>query len=182
MAHSMMHREVEERIAACQVQNALRTFLRKHVVPRVRMLFPATCDVPASMFAELGVADAFVSLWPSVTCGHLFFNRTHCDEDVWLTVLVAVGECARGGGFAHVASGVVHALRAGHIMVVNPACPHSTSEFGDPDATRHMIAMFVSKGTFRACVASAHMQRADGLKGGYADGTKRRRRGKKKSA
>ena len=44
-------KEVGQRVAACQVQNALRTFLRKHVVPRVRMLFPAVCDAPASWAA-----------------------------------------------------------------------------------------------------------------------------------
>ena len=35
----------------------------------------------------------------------------HTDADVWVTVLVAVGECTHSGGFAHATTGAVHAMR-----------------------------------------------------------------------
>ena len=49
------------------------------------MLFPAVCDAPASMFAALGVADAFVSVCSlPARCDFLFFLvcAAHCDRSI----------------------------------------------------------------------------------------------------
>ena len=108
-------------------------------------------DAPIDSLRAYGVQRSYLQYFTSITCGHLFFNRAHEDDDLWLTVLVAVGECAAGGGFAHPSCGVVQAVRAGDILLVNPAVPHCTTEFGDEHATRCMIAVFVSVNALRAC-------------------------------
>ena len=66
-------------------------------------------------------------------------------------------------GVAHPACGVVHAVHAGDILVVNPAQGHCTTEFGDALATRKMIAIFLSRNALRACVTSHEVAVANGL-------------------
>lgn len=138
-------------------QAELRGFLKHFVMPRVEKYLFALLDTPRDRYASLDVSCPFLRGYTSATCGHLFFNRMHTDEDVWVTVLVALGDCARGGGFAHATAGVVHQVSAGDILVVNPAQPHCTAEFGDVTATRRMLAVFVSLNAFRASLASVQV-------------------------
>ena len=90
---------------------------------------------------------------------------------------MAFGECGKGGGFAHPTCGVVQAVRAGHVFVVNPSVPHATCEFGDPCASRRMIALYASKSALCACMTSAVVQERMGLSG--RPPKKRRRAGSK---
>ena len=69
----------------------------------------------------------------------------------------------RRGCVAHPACGVVHAVHAGDILVVNPAQGHCTSEVGDALATRKMIAILLSRNALRACVTSHEVAVANGL-------------------
>ena len=163
MPHSLVLESHGVQLAALETQKQLRQFLKKHVISAVEKYFFSLVDYPKDLFASFSTANSFIDYFTSITCGRLFFNRTHTDDDLWMTVLVAVGDCARGGGFAHPTCGVVHAIRAGHILVVNPAMPHCTSEFGDAHATRHMIAIFVSVNAWRACATSAVVAKAHGL-------------------
>ena len=148
----------------------LRALLLKSVIKRVRTYFADVLDAPRETLRAFGVGRAFVDYFTSMTCGHLFFNRAHADEDLWITILIALGDCARGGGFAHPGCGVVQEVRAGDVLLVNPAVQHCTTEFGDEHATRRMIAVFVSENAFRACATSVAVQREHGL------GGKKRRR------
>ena len=182
MPHSQVAGDVAEQVACVQVQNQLRALMRTHVLPRVQQYFFDLLDAPCDMFHEHGLLHAFVSYFCGATCGHLFFNRHHADDDLWVTILVALGACTVGGGFAHMEAGVIHAVHAGHILVVNPARLHSTCEFGDAHATRHMIALFVSTNVFRACTTSVHVAHEHDLSMYAPHGGQRRRRHGKRCA
>ena len=50
---------------------------------------------------------------------------------------MAVGNGELGGGWAHPAQGVIHAVKAGDILLVNTLQGHCTSCFGDALASRN---------------------------------------------
>jgi len=100
--------------------NRIRAFFLKHILPEVHKYFFDALDCIRDDLYSMGLLYTFVDLFTSTSMGDLFVPRNHDDDDTWLSVLVAVGECSLGGGFAHPAQGVVHAVNPGDIFVVNP--------------------------------------------------------------
>ena len=158
MPHSMALEEPGVALRALNVQKELRSFLVKVVLPKVAKYFFGLLDLPREALHERDVSRTFAWGFTSTTCGHAFWNRCHVDDDAWVTILVATGACRHGGGFVHPTCGVVQAVRAGDMFIVNPCIPHSTCEFGDVENTRRMIALFVSSNALRACMTSAVVQ------------------------
>ena len=145
------------------IHKQLRTLLTTTVMPKVRKYFADLLDAPRELLQRHGVGTTFVDYFTSITCGHLFYNRAHSDNDLWITILVALGDCECGGGFVHPGCGVVQAVRAGDVLVVNPCVEHCTSEFGDELSSRRMVAIFVSENAFRACATSVSVAESNAL-------------------
>ena len=156
-------------------QGTIRNLLRSHVLSRVERYLYSLIDWPRDHLIGLGLGSSFISYFASISCGHLFFNEQHVDNDLYITILVALGECSLGGGFAYMGVGWVQELSAGDIAVVNPLKQHSTAEFGDPLCQRRMIAMFVGKNALIACATSAAVMRDKGLDGGRPPRRRRKR-------
>lgn len=163
MPHSSVGGAAHESLSGAEAQKELQSFLRGVVLSRVEKYFAGLIDAPRDLLYSHGLRWAFVDYFTSATCGHLFWNRAHTDDDAWITILVALGESAEGGGFAHPSCGVVQEVRAGDIFVVNPAVSHCTTKFGDALANRRMIALFVSDNVLRACGTSAAVAKEEGL-------------------
>mmetsp|Transcript_32381 Transcript_32381/g.96451 ORF Transcript_32381/g.96451 Transcript_32381/m.96451 type:complete len:157 (-) Transcript_32381:363-833(-) len=143
--------------------NRIRAFFLKHILPEVHKYFFDALDCIRDDLYSMGLLYTFVDLFTSTSMGDLFVPRNHDDDDTWLSVLVAVGECSLGGGFAHPAQGVVHAVNPGDIFVVNPTQGHCTSIFGDPLATRKMIAVYLSDNALKASAVSVEVAKREGL-------------------
>ena len=163
MNHSAVGGEAAAQLKALDIQKQLRTLLTTTVMPKVRKYFADLLDAPRELLRRLGVGTTFVDYFTSITCGHLFYNRAHSDNDLWITILVALGDCECGGGFVHPGCGVVQAVRAGDVLVVNPCVEHCTSEFGDELSSRRMVAIFVSENAFRACATSVSVAESNAL-------------------
>lgn len=149
-------------LAYINLMNRLRTAL-KPVVQKAEKYFFSMIDSVRDDLSQAGVRYTFLDYFSSTSMGDLFMPRNHTDDDAWVTIMVALGKCSHGGGVAHPACGVVHAVHAGDILVVNPAQGHCTTEFGDALATRKMIAIFLSRNALRACVTSHEVAVANGL-------------------
>ena len=124
-------------------------------------------DLPLDVLGEIGMREGpFMEHFLGLACGQLFWSRMHSDDDVWLSILVALGDCAAGGGWANPTCGVIHEVHAGDILVVNPRVAHGTCEFGDVHATREMIAIYMSTGCFRGSLTSTCTAERLGLDAG----------------
>ena len=101
----------------------------------------------------------------SATIGYTLWNRQHKDDDLALTVLVALGAPHGGGEFAHAEHGYAHAVRNGAILVVNPLAVHGTAEFDylPGDDMRIMVAFFVKSSVVKGMATGASHGRACGL-------------------
>lgn len=154
-------------------QNEVRGLLKREVLPRVEKYLYTLLDLPRDALRSMGLSSCFLSYFPSIACGWLFWNELHEDTDVWITILVVLGDCQLGGGFAHPTVGWVHKLCAGDILVINPAVLHSTAEVGDALSDRKIIAIYLSANTFRACATSQSVMREHGLCGGRPNPRKR---------
>ena len=101
----------------------------------------------------------------SATIGYTLWNRQHKDDDLALTVLVALGAPHGGGEFAHAEHGYAHAVRNGAILVVNPLAVHGTAEFDylRGDDMRIMVAFFVKSSVVKGMATGASHGRACGL-------------------
>ena len=174
MPSSRVAESEKDQLAYLNVMNRLRTALRASVLLRVEKYFYSLIDCVRDDMHELGLRYTYLDYFTSISLGDLFMSRAHTDDDAWITLVVAMGDCTLGGGWAHPACGVVHAVHAGDILVVNPAHGHCTSEFGDALATRKMIAIFVSDNAFRACITSHEVAMANGLTLWHPPGKKRK--------
>ena len=154
-------------------QNEIRGMLRREILPRVEKYLFSLIDLPKDELRSRGLGSTFVSYFPSMSCGWLFWNELHEDNDVWITILLVLGECKLGGGFAHPTVGWVHKLCAGDILIINPAFLHSTAEVGDALADRRIIVMYMSANNFRACATSQSVMQQHGLCGGRPNPRKR---------
>ena len=154
-------------------QNEIRGMLRREVFPRVEKYLFSLIDLPKDELRSRGLSDTFLSYFPSMSCGWLFWNELHQDTDVWISILIVLGECKLGGGFAHPTVGWVHKLCAGDILIINPAFLHSTAEVGDALADRRIIAMYMSANNFRACATSHSVMQQHGMRGGRPNPRKR---------
>ena len=152
-----------EQRAYLNVMGRLRTALLKLVLPKVEKYFFSLLDCVRDDFFSMGMRFAYVDYMTTASMGDLFASRMHVDDDAWMTVVVALGECESGGEWAHAACGAAHAVHAGDIFLVNPAMGHGTAVFGDQHATRRLIALFVSENAFRACLTSHEVAVAHGL-------------------
>jgi hypothetical protein len=174
MPSSRVAESDKEQLAYLNIMNRLRSALRTSVLSRVEKYFYSLIDCVRDDMHARGLRYTYLDYFTSISLGDLFMPRTHVDDDAWITFIVALGDCELGGGFAHPACGVVHAVHAGDILVVNPAHGHCTSEFGDALATRKMIAIFVSDNAFRACMTSHEVAQAHGLAEWHPHGKKRK--------
>lgn len=164
MHHSPQNECTHEKYLS--IQNHLRSVLRAEVLSRVQKYAYSLIDLPHDELKAMGLARSFISYLASISCGHLFWNQHHEDDDLWITILVVLGTCTHGGEFAHMGVGWAHVLHPGDILIINPAVAHSTAEVGDPDSNRRIVALFVSVNTIRACATSVSVQREHGLSGG----------------
>ena len=143
---------------------ACSAFYKKFVRPRVMAYFSAELEATEHFFF---LADALC--WApgitSATIGYTLWNRQHKDDDLALTVLVALGAPHGGGEFAHAEHGYAHAVRNGAILVVNPLAVHGTAEFDylRGDDMRIMVAFFVKSSVVKGMATGASHGRACGL-------------------
>ena len=156
MPHSHVDATEHVQLAYLDAQIALGRLLTRLVLPRVKAYLGDLLDIPLDVLREIGLYERgpFMGYYVSCACGTLFWPRVHVDDDVWLTILVALGDCAAGGGWANPTCGVIHEVHAGDILVVNPRVAHGTCEFGDVNADREMIAVYMSTGCFRGALTS----------------------------
>jgi len=139
-------------------------FYNKVIRPKVLAYFAAELESTESFFY-----GARVRTWArgvtSATIGYTLWNRQHVDDDLALTVLVAIGAPHAGGEFAHAEHGYAHAVRNGAILIVNPLTVHGTAEFDyqDSDDMRIMVAFFVKKSVVKGLGTGASHGRASGL-------------------
>lgn len=174
---AMFHSPLDQALhnAYYQNQSEVRSLLRREVLPRVERYLYSLLDLPKDALRSMGLANTFLSYFPSIACGWLFWNELHEDTDVWITILVVLGDCQLGGGFAHPTVGWVHKLCAGDILIINPAVLHSTAEVGDALSNRKIIAIFLSANNFRACATSESVMQEHGLAGGRPNPRRRRK-------
>lgn len=116
--------------------------------------------------------EIWLDIFTTMTGGHSFWNVCHQDDDAWLTILVAFGDCESGAGFLHPELGRGHRVRAGDIFIVNPAHLHCTSEMGMGGERRRMVAIFVKSDVVVGAAAAAAVREVHGL-----NSHKKRRRG-----
>jgi hypothetical protein len=179
MPHSLVDSSVSDQLAYADAQIALGTLFSDRVLPRVRKYIACLLDVPEHAMREVGLGKGpFMSCWFSIACGDRFWSRMHVDDDVWVTLLLAMGGCEDGGGWANPSCGVIQKVHAGDIYVVNPQVVHGTCEFGDVNADRCMLAVYVSRGCMRGALTSAVVAEREGLDVGARVG-KVRKRGKR---
>mmetsp|Transcript_38518 Transcript_38518/g.101620 ORF Transcript_38518/g.101620 Transcript_38518/m.101620 type:complete len:286 (+) Transcript_38518:562-1419(+) len=153
----------QTQLAYMNIMNRMRAFLQQHILPRVEKYFFSLIDSKRELMHAAGLRFSFVDYFTSVSLGDAFVPRAHIDSDLWVTVLVATGTCTVGGEFAHPEHGVAHKIHAGDILVVNPAMSRCTAVMSDPDASRRMIALFVSDNALKACLTSMEVATAEGL-------------------
>ena len=156
--------------------NRLRTFICKHVIPAVEAFFFSAIDCVRDDLYEMGLRFSFADYFSTISLGDLFASRNHTDDDAWLTIIVAVGDCELGGGWAHPAQGVIDVVKAGDIFLVNPLQGHCTSCFGDALASRKMIAIFLSDSAFKASCISIEVANREGLQRWVPQVWRKRRR------
>ena len=152
-------------LAYLNSQIELGRLLTTLVLPEVKRYLGDLLDIPLDVLGEVGLRERgpFMEYFLGCSCGTLFWSRMHCDDDVWLTIVVALGECAAGGGWANPSCGVIHEVHAGDILVVNPRVAHGTCEFGDVNADRSMIAIYMSTKCFRGALTSTCIAERLGL-------------------
>ena len=128
----------------------------KTVYLRVIKYFAGIFDATNDFFHNADLAF-WARAATGATLGVSLWNRSHIDDDLALTVLVAQGGAAAGGEFAHAAHGLAHAVAPGDILVVNPLLRHGTAEFdySEGDELRSMVAFFV-KTTVVAGLVTGH--------------------------
>ena len=121
-------------------------FYNAVVRPRVLDYFAAELETTEDFFYVAGVRTFALGV-TSATVGYSLWNRQHVDDDLGLTILVAMGTPHAGGEFAHGMMGYAHAVRAGAILIVNPLQPHSTAEFlyRQGNDSRRMVAFLSSR-------------------------------------
>lgn len=93
--------------------------------PKVCKYFAAELEATASFFYKEGLRS-FAKAVTGATIGFSLWNRAHLDDDLGLTILVALGAPSRGGEFAHPEVGRAHHIRHGTVLVVNPRQMHGT--------------------------------------------------------
>ena len=177
MPSSRVAHSDKEQLAYLNIMNRLRAALRASVLSRVEKYFYSLVDCVRDDMHARGLRYTFMDYYPGIALGDLFLSVAHADDDAWVTLLVAMGDCTLGGGWAHPACGVIHAVHAGDIFVVNPAHGHCTSEFGDALATRKMVAIFVSDNALKACITSHEVAEMHGLTEWCPAHGKKRKRG-----
>ena len=89
---------------------ACSAFYKKFVRPRVVTYFSAELEATEHFFYLAGVLPWAPGM-TSATIGYTLWNRQHKDDDLALTVLVALGAPHGGGEFAHAEHGYAHAVR-----------------------------------------------------------------------
>jgi len=120
MTYSMCSHSTTDQIRYLNLQNELRAFMKTHVMPTVYKYFFAALDTPVDAMREAFTEALFVSYLSQITIGSSLFNMCHEDEDLWVTILVAFGDCEHGGDFIHPTIGLGHKIMAGDILLVNP--------------------------------------------------------------
>ena len=120
MTYSMCSHSTTDQIRYLNLQNELRAFMKTHVMPTVSKYFFAALDTPVDAMREAFTEALFVSYLSQITIGSSLFNMCHEDEDLWVTILVAFGDCEHGGDFIHPTIGLGHKIMAGDILLVNP--------------------------------------------------------------
>lgn len=163
MPSSLVAEDEHAQKAYLNVMSRLREFLKEHVLPRIERYLFTLIDCMRDPMHAAGLRHAFVDYFTSISMGERFVPRNHVDEDLWVTAVIAAGSCAHGAEWAHPEQGVAHAVHAGDILVVNPAYSHCTATMQDPEATRRMLALFVSDNALKASLTSLEVARAEGL-------------------
>ena len=95
-----------------------------------------------------------------MTFGELFWPRSHIDQDLWYTVLVAldIGQgVSAGGDFSFAECGWVLGCEHGDVLIYSPRVYHGTTEFAVSTAhDSRVFAAFYMKAEGVAAAALTH--------------------------
>ena len=134
----------------------MQSFLKKRVMPKVYMYFPAPFILIEMYLRDHHLSDMFGRCVNGVTSGHSYINFQHIDDDIGHTVLIAgTGQPSHGAQFGHGETGLYHETAPGDVVSPAPA---------EPPCHRHPVSVFLRRTAVSRKPVEAPLYLRDGIR------------------